>query len=79
MTGNFPAPIFSLQNQRDAIEGALLHLPEGDKGAFVAVATLQGVQVAVTAKFGEHWRVVGVLEKPYDGEMTAEAKLLFSW
>jgi len=61
MTGSYPAPIFSLANQRNAIEAELLTLPEGDKGAFVAVATLDGVQVAVTARFGEHWRVVGVL------------------
>lgn len=62
-----------------AIDKALAGLPDGHTGAVVAYANTKGASLAVVAKLGEHWSVVGVLDKPVNGQLSAEAAVRFAW
>lgn len=71
---------FSPKALQKAVEAELVKaVPEGQNGALVAVATAQGVKVAVAARVGKGWDVLGVLEKPYDGPLTGSAMVVKKW
>ena len=82
-TSDTPAlnrPLFSPSALQSAVRAAVTDIvPEGQNGALVAVATTQGIKVAVAARFGGGWEVVGVLEKPHDGPLTGAAQVIRTW
>lgn len=62
-----------------AIDAALKDLPAGKKGAVIAYADEKAVRLAVTARIGEDWSVVGVLSGQYGGKLEGAAAVRFSW
>ena len=68
------------------VDGALATIPDGKRGAFVAVAARNGEQTetnfAVAAKVGDQWKVTGWFGKtwraPEDG-FSVGAGTQFSW
>lgn len=74
-----PIRRFTDSNIQAAIDKALSTLEPTQKGAVIAYATQEQVQLAALAKLGSHWSVVGVLNKPYAGKLEAEAVVRFSW
>lgn len=74
-----PSP-FSPSALQKAVETEVLAaVPKGKRGALVAVATTEGVKVAVAARLPEGWQVMGVLEKPFEGALTGTAMVTKSW
>lgn len=73
-------PLFSPSALQTAVRAAVTDIvPEGKNGALVAVATTQGIKVAVAARVGNGWEVVGVLEKPHDGPLAGAAQVTKVW
>jgi hypothetical protein len=71
---------FSPSALQKAVEAELIKaVPEGQNGALVAVATAQGVKVAIAARLPAGWEVLGVLEKPYEGALTGSAMVVRKW
>lgn len=62
-----------------AIDKAVAGLRPDQTGAVVAVATASEIRLAVVGRIGTHWSALGVLEKPFKGELKAEAALRFAW
>lgn len=82
-TSDTPAlnrPLFSPSALQSAVRAAVTDIvPEGKNGALVAVATTQGIKVAVAARGSNGWEVVGVLEKLHDGPLTGAAMVTKAW
>lgn len=79
MSESFPSP-FSHAALQKAVERVVAEsVPEGKHGALVATMTAEGARVAVAAKIGEHWQVVGVLEKKHDGPITGAGSIVATW
>jgi hypothetical protein len=74
-----PIRRFSDQKIGEAIDQALKLVPTGKSGAVVAYADMQGARLAVMARMGDAWSVVGVLEKPWKGQLAASAAVRFAW
>lgn len=73
-------PLFSPSALQSAVRAAVTDIvPEGKNGALVAVATTQGIKVAVAARVGNGWEVMGVLEKPHDGPLEGAAQIVRAW
>ena len=71
---------FSPSTLQRVVEATIAEqIPDGKRGALVAVATTAGVKVAVAAKLGDHWQVVGTLDKPHDGPLIGAAAITASW
>lgn len=71
---------FSPASLQQAVKAELVKaVPEGQNGALVAVATTQGIKVAVAARLPSGWEVMGVLEKPHDGPLEGSAMLVKAW
>lgn len=70
---------FTDSNIQGAIDQALKMVPPGKNGAVVAYADLEGARLAVCAKLGPNWSVVGVLEKPWQGKLEASAAVRFTF
>lgn len=62
-----------------AVDNVLATIPANKSGAVLAVADKHGARLAVAARIGDQWSVVGVLEKPWTGELKAEAAIRFAW
>lgn len=62
-----------------SVDSVLATIPADKTGAVVAVADKHGAKLAVAARIGDAWSVVGVLEKPWKGELKAEAAVRFAW
>lgn len=75
------APIrrFADQGLQASIDRALADLGPEHHGAVVAYANGDSAKLAAVARVGEHWSVVGVLEKPYKGKLEGEAVVRFAW
>lgn len=72
--------LFSPKSLQRAVESAIANtVPDDKHGALVAVVTTEGIRVAVGARMGAHWQVVGVLEKPHNGPVTGMASVLTTW
>lgn len=69
---------FPITSLRESIDKAIASIPEGHHVAVVAYADLKGARMAAYAKLGGGWSFVGVLEKPWKGELKAEAALAWS-
>jgi len=74
-----PIRRFSNANIRATIDKALESVPKGQNGAVVATVTTSGARMAVMGRFGDHWSVVGVLEKRFGGPLAGEAAAVFDW
>lgn len=73
-------PLFSPSALQSAVRAAVTDIvPEGKHGALVAVATTAGIKVAVAARVGNGWEVMGVLDKPHDGPLNGAAQVVKSW
>ena len=73
-------PLFSPSALQTAVRAAVTDMVPADKnGALVAVATTQGIKVAVAARVGNGWEIVGVLEKPHDGPLEGAAMVTKTW
>ena len=73
-------PLFSPSSLQAAVRAAVTDIvPEGKNGALVAVATTAGIKVAVAARMGNGWEVVGVLEKLHDGPLNGAAQVTRTW
>lgn len=70
---------FSDENVQASINKVLNELPQDKNGAVVAFANQEKASLAVMARLGTYWSVVGVLEKPWKGELQAEAAVRFAW
>lgn len=76
----FNPPVFSGGALQRVVEMTIAEqVPEGKRGALVAVATTAGVRVAVAAKIGDHWQVMGTLDKPHDGPLSGAAAVTATW
>jgi hypothetical protein len=62
-----------------SIDKALEHLKPGTHGAVIAYSNGDGANLAVVGRRGEHWSVVGVLDKPWKGKLNGEAAVRFEW
>jgi hypothetical protein len=62
-----------------SIDRVLQGLEEDRMGAVVAYGGRNGASLAVMAKIGGNWSVVGVLNKPWKGELEYEAAVRFAW
>ena len=63
---------FSDDKINAAVNSALAGIPEGQHAALFAVADLKGAKVGVAWKIDGHFSVVGVLEKPWSGDLKGE-------
>lgn len=64
---------------QQAVADVLVAVPDGKRGALVGVVTEDGVKVAVAARLGDVWTVVGMLDKPHDGPVTGSAQVTAAW
>lgn len=71
--------VFSDAKIQEAVDRALSSVPDGKTGAVVAYVNTEGASLAVVAKLGDHWSVVGALEKDYTKPLSAEAEVRFAW
>jgi hypothetical protein len=79
MTDTFTAP-FSQASLQRAVERVVAEsVPAGKHGALVATMTSAGARVAVAARIGDHWQVVGVLEKKHDGPIEGAGSVIATW
>lgn len=62
-----------------AIDKALAQVPRDQNGAVIAFANKTDIRLAVVGKVGEHWSAVGVLDRPWNGQLDGEAAVRFSW
>ena len=70
---------FSDAGIQSAVDQALASLGHKAKGAVIAYADTEGARLAVVGKLGNQWSVVGVLEKPWAGELDGQAAVRFAW
>lgn len=54
-------------------------VPPGAHGALVAIATPQGVKLAVAHRFEHNWEITVEGEADYSGHITGAVKLLRTW
>jgi hypothetical protein len=73
-----PIRRFSDSAIQERVNKALATLPPDKKLAVVAVANQNEARLAVMARLGTQFSVMGVLEKPYKGELRAEAAVVFT-
>lgn len=64
---------------RKSVEDLVATMPPDAKGALVAVATMDGVKVAVAHKFNQDWKMVVQADVTYHGEVDGQVKLIGSW
>jgi hypothetical protein len=74
-----PIRRFTDANVQATVDKALESVPKDRKGAIVATVTTRGARMAVMGRLGDHWSVVGVLEKPFKGPLVGEAAVAFEW
>ena len=70
---------FSDDKIHAAVTAALASIPADRTGAVLAVADAKGARLSVAARLGDAWSIVGVLEKPWKGELKGEAAVRFAW
>lgn len=70
---------FADSSLQSSIDKALSDLPPDRRGAVVAYADLESARLAVVARLGSNWSVVGVLSKSYSGPLAAQAAVRFTW
>lgn len=63
----------------EAVDKALAAIPADKKGAVLAVANKDGARLVAAARLTAGWSIVGVLEKPWSGELKAEVATRFVW
>jgi hypothetical protein len=75
--------MFGPDELKKSIEDTLnstITIPDGHKGAFVTIADLSGVHVAVAAKVGKGWIVEGeVAYLPHAGGLETGVKIQKTW
>ena len=64
ITTDGPLRRFSDAKVGAAVDTVLATIPADKSGAVLAVADLHGARLAVAARIGSNWTIVGVLEKP---------------
>lgn len=74
-----PLRRFSDDRIAASVNSVLATIPADKTGAVLAVADKHGARLAVAARLGDSWTMVGVLEKPWQGELRAEAAVRFAW
>lgn len=79
ITQDGPLRRFSDAKIGAAVDSVLATIPANKTGAVLAIADTHGAKLAVAARIGDAWSVVGVLEKPWKGELKAEAAVRFAW
>ena len=79
--GDTPLPVrrFTDENIQRAIDSATSRLEGSKTGAVVAHADGDGVSLSVVGKLGGHWSVAAAAYKPYNGKLSAEAEVVYSW
>lgn len=71
--------VFSNETIQKAVNDALATIPEGKKGAVLAVADLEGARLVAAARLSSGWSIVGILDKPWNGKLNALAEVRFEW
>ncbi len=73
---------FTPESLQKAVQTALMNdpdLPPGHKGAFVTVATHEGVKAVVATKLNDHWTVTGEVVLPWAGGLNYGATVKATW
>ena len=71
---------FSHHNIQESLDALFAGaVPEGSHGAAVAIATKDGVKVALAHRLNDIWQVSLTGSVDYHGHLEGEAKLLASW
>lgn len=69
---------FSNAKIQAAIDDALSHVSKDKPVAVVAHATLEGVKLSAAARIGDDWTIMAAAFKDWDGNMGAEAKVVWT-
>lgn len=64
---------------KNLIAESLKGIPEGKRGALVAIADESGARLHVAAKFGDNWKVAFEAGKPYHGKVEGFVAVQGSW
>lgn len=71
--------IFSNASLQQSVDRVLATLPNDAKGAVVAHADLGGASLSVVGKVGNNWTVVASGYRTWQGQLSAEADIRYSW
>lgn len=69
---------FPLKSLQDSVEKVLSELPPGKNVAVVAYANTGGAKLGAFARLGHGWSFMGTLDKPWKGQLQAEAVIAWS-
>lgn len=70
---------FSPDALHSALAETLAFVPDGKRGALVAVATEDGAQLMLAAKLGSHWQLAAGGEKPWHAPLTGKVQIVGVW
>lgn len=64
---------------RQKVRDAFAVVPEGKTGALVAIVDANGARLHLAHKINDHWRVGGVVGRPWGGKFEGHVSVEAAW